>query len=196
VREAVRYSQQKVSLLNHVDGLAEGMRIIDPSGATLHQNRAFTRILAQERYAERVDLAANELAHELVSLLQSRERGGDEPAIAAKRFVRKVATESSNYELRGTYIGRALFSEDRSIAITLLPLAARADLSDQTLQRRFGLTGRQLEIARRLARGQPNKEIAHACGISLHTVRRHAEKIFAKLGANTRGQIGTKLRGD
>ena len=196
VREAVRYSHQKVSLANHLDALAEGMRICALSGVALHQNRAFTRTLAREPHAEKLDAAARELAHELVRLLRSRQRGGQEPAITAKRVIRKVATETGHYELRGTYGGRALFTEDISIAITLLPLAPRTSLSDETLQRRFGLTARQLEIARRLARGQPNKEIAHACGISLHTVRRHAEKIFAKLGANTRGQIGAKLRGD
>lgn len=195
-REAARTSHQRHSLENHLDALAEGMRIVDLTGAVLHQNRAFTRILAQEPCAERIKASAKELALELVELMRSRERGGDGATIPAKRLVRKVASESCNYELRGTYMGPALFTDDISIAITLLPLAGRAALSDQTLQKRFGLTARQLEIARRLARGEANKEIAHACEISLHTVRRHAEKIFVKLGANTRGQIGAKLRGE
>ncbi len=194
VREAVRYAHQKASLVNHLDALAEGMRICDLTGLILHQNRAFTRTLAREPRAEKLDAAARELAQELIRLLTSRE--GQEPAIVEKRFVRKVRTESGHYELRGTYTGRALFAEDIVIAITLLPLAPRTALSDRALQQRYGLTERELEIARRLAHGQSNKEIGFDCAISLHTVRRHAEKIFAKLGANVRSQVGPKLRGD
>ena len=193
-REAVRSSHQRHSLANHLDALAEGMRICDLSGAILHQNRAFTRMLLQEPGAAALEATARELVRELIRLVRRPEEHG--PAFSPKRFIRKVRTESRQYEIRGTYIGRALFADDVSIAICLLPLASRSALSDQTLQRRYRLTGRELEIARRLAHGQSNKEIAHACGISLHTVRRHAEKIFAKLGANVRGQVGPKLRGD
>ena len=49
-----------------------------------------------------------------------------------------------------------------------------------------GLTTRELEILRVLATGMSNREIAAALVISDHTVRRHIQNIFAKLGVSSR----------
>jgi ATP/maltotriose-dependent transcriptional regulator MalT len=49
-----------------------------------------------------------------------------------------------------------------------------------------GLTARELEILRVLATGKSNHEIATALVISDHTVRRHIQNIFAKLGVSSR----------
>jgi ATP/maltotriose-dependent transcriptional regulator MalT len=49
-----------------------------------------------------------------------------------------------------------------------------------------GLTARELQILRALATGKSNREIAAALVISDHTVRRHVQNIFAKLGVSSR----------
>lgn len=48
------------------------------------------------------------------------------------------------------------------------------------------LTARQQEVAERLSQGMRNQQIAESLGISLHTVRRHLEQIFRRLGVNNR----------
>jgi HD-GYP domain-containing protein (c-di-GMP phosphodiesterase class II) len=50
-----------------------------------------------------------------------------------------------------------------------------------------GLTERELEVLRLLARGQVDKEIAAALGISHRTVHHHNASIFGKLEVSTRG---------
>jgi HD-GYP domain-containing protein (c-di-GMP phosphodiesterase class II) len=50
-----------------------------------------------------------------------------------------------------------------------------------------GLTERELEVLRLLARGQVDKEIAAALGISHRTVHHHNQSIFGKLEVATRG---------
>ncbi len=50
-----------------------------------------------------------------------------------------------------------------------------------------GLTERELEVLRLLARGQVDKEIAVALGISHRTVHHHNQSIFGKLEVSTRG---------
>jgi DNA-binding NarL/FixJ family response regulator len=48
------------------------------------------------------------------------------------------------------------------------------------------LSDRELEVLNLIAEGQSNKLIAHALGISEHTVKTHVASILAKLGAASR----------
>lgn len=48
------------------------------------------------------------------------------------------------------------------------------------------LTAREVEVLAHVAAGQTNREIATALTISRHTVGRHLENVFAKLGVNSR----------
>ncbi len=49
-----------------------------------------------------------------------------------------------------------------------------------------GLTGREVEVLRLVARGLTNKQAAAELGISPKTVGRHVETIYSKIGASTR----------
>lgn len=49
-----------------------------------------------------------------------------------------------------------------------------------------GLTGRELEVLRLVAAGKSNHAIAEDLVISDHTVRRHLQNIFRKLGMSSR----------
>jgi DNA-binding CsgD family transcriptional regulator len=58
---------------------------------------------------------------------------------------------------------------------------------------RFGLTRREAQIARLLARRATNREIANELEVSPHTVRHHVERIFAKLGVTSRRLVAEQL---
>lgn len=53
-------------------------------------------------------------------------------------------------------------------------------------QKRGGLSARELEVLRLVAAGRSNKEIATTLFISEHTVARHIQNIFTKLGVGSR----------
>lgn len=194
VRDIVRYSQQRESLTKHLDELTTGIRICDFDGSTVHQNPAFTGTISGEAMHDRVETAIGQIVSALVQL--SGERTDIGAALAGDRIVQELHTNTASYQLRGSFLGRELLGAERRIAITLEPLPPDTPLSDKALQARFKLTPRELEIARRLSQGQSTKEVAFACGISIHTTRRHSERIFDKLGVRNRSQLGPRLRGE
>jgi DNA-binding CsgD family transcriptional regulator len=57
-----------------------------------------------------------------------------------------------------------------------------------------GLTGRELEIARMVARRKSNKEIGAALEISARTVSTHLSNIFGKVGVASRGELADFVR--
>lgn len=71
--------------------------------------------------------------------------------------------------------------------------AAEGDGAAALLER-FGLTGRQAEVAQLLAEGMSNDELAERLGISPHTARNHTEHVMRKLGVGTRARVGAVLR--
>jgi len=66
---------------------------------------------------------------------------------------------------------------------------------DPARARALGVTQRELELARRLAAGEANKEIAAALGLSANTVRNHVHNLFEKTGARNRVELVRALCG-
>ena len=48
------------------------------------------------------------------------------------------------------------------------------------------MSRRQVELLRRLARGDTNRQVARDLGVSEGTVRKHLENIYARLDAHSR----------
>lgn len=61
--------------------------------------------------------------------------------------------------------------------------------SADTGSSRLALTGRQLEIARLIADGQTNQQIAATLGIAPRTADTHVGAILRRLGLTSRAQV-------
>lgn len=60
-------------------------------------------------------------------------------------------------------------------------------------QRPDGLTGREVEVFELLAVGKTNNEIAADLVVSVHTVERHLQNAYRKIGARNRGQAAAYI---
>jgi DNA-binding CsgD family transcriptional regulator len=70
-------------------------------------------------------------------------------------------------------------------------VAARPLLEDTDRELPDRLTPREAEILRLVADGGTNKEIAAGLGISVHTVERHVQNAYRKIGARNRADAST-----
>ena len=78
---------------------------------------------------------------------------------------------------------RVLIAED--------DIAIRELLLDTLARQGYaGLTAREVEVLRLLARGLSNKQVAERLVISPKTVGNHVEHIYAKIGVSTRAAAG------
>ncbi len=71
------------------------------------------------------------------------------------------------------------------------PIPAREWVPDP-LEEAFGLTPREAEVLMWAAQGKTNPEIAVILSIRPYTVRTHLERVFAKLGVETRHAAGLR----
>jgi len=69
-----------------------------------------------------------------------------------------------------------------------VPVAPRAEPAA------YNMTGRELEVARAIAAGASNKEVARQLNITERTVKAHVSGLFVKLGVQDRLQLALKMR--
>ncbi len=60
----------------------------------------------------------------------------------------------------------------------------------------YGLTPRELEVTRMVARGMKTGEMAAQLFLSPHTVRDHIKAIFEKVGVSSRGELTATIFAD
>lgn len=66
---------------------------------------------------------------------------------------------------------------------------ALANIPNDVLSERYQLTKRETDVARLLAVGKTNSEVATALAISEHTARRHTEQVLSKLHVHSRAAV-------
>ena len=127
--------------------------------------------------------------------LTANERWGIRPAIARTRAeYAAMLLRRDRPGDRGKAHDLATIALDEAESMKMLPLAekTRALLGRQRFP--SGLTRREVEVIRLIARGNTNPEIADALVITVNTVRRHVTHILEKTG-NRQPYGGGELRG-
>jgi DNA-binding response OmpR family regulator len=145
-------------------------------------------------------------------LEQIRERGSQVPVLiltarvlesdmlhgfrlGADDYVTKPFSMMALLARVGALLRRARLGAGVGAQPTDAPEPAGGALSDEELHERFGLTRRQIEVARLIADGCGNAEIASRLGTSYFTARNHAEQIMLKLSVPGRAAVGAILYG-
>ncbi|RME41891.1 MAG: DNA-binding response regulator [Chloroflexi bacterium] len=113
----------------------------------------------------------------------------------AKGYLLKNAPVSKLLaSLRGLQRGEAALS--RTMTRRLLDMLPRLRMSrtPDWADPPNGLTARELEVLRELARGASNREIAERLCVSQNTVKNHVRRILAKLNVSSRHEAASYAR--
>ena len=148
-------------------------------------------LAAQARGA--VELAAGDANAALVKLREACRAWQELEApyeLAVARVLlgraRRLVGDEDGFDLE-LDAARAIF-EQLGAAPSVAAVAGLAGQDDEG--EAHGLTSRELEVLRLVAKGRSNREIASALVISEHTVARHVQNIFTKLGVSSRTAAG------
>jgi len=86
-----------------------------------------------------------------------------------------------------------LLDRDPAVVYAALRRVALTSAPTDLLTARYQLTPREAEVARLLALGKSNAEVAQSLSISEHTARRHTEQVLLKLGVRSRAAVAPLL---
>ena len=183
-----------------LDSLGDSALMFDVGGSVLHANPAAGRLTAAPETARLRD-EAQRIAWSIGAV--ARRRSAPRANVArvsadASRdteVVRRIQIGATAYRLRGSIVGEQLLGAAPAVLVTITATAAEP-LSDDALRADFGLTAREIQVARLIAEGLSNNEIADRIGVRFFTARNHVERTLAKLGVATRQRVGPLLRNE
>jgi DNA-binding CsgD family transcriptional regulator len=181
-----------------LDSLGDPALIFDTTGALVHANPSAVRMDAS-RSGSRIQSEAQCIAWTIGASARrrasSRQTGTRAEPATESVVVRRVRDGATVYELRGSIVGGQLLGAGPAVLVTITT-AMSEPLSDEALRSDFGLTAREIQVARLIAEGLSNSEIADRLGVRFFTARNHVERTLAKLGVPSRNRVGPLLRNE
>ena len=189
----------RTNVMRMLDSLTDPALLFDMAGQLIHANPAVDRFMTSAD-SSRVRSEAQRLAWSLGATARRRpstradaSRDGSEPADT--QTTRTTRAGTTIYLLRASVVGPALIGAEPAVLVTVSASAVEP-LSDDTLHAEFGLTPREIEVARLIAAGLSNNEIADRLGVRFFTARNHVERTLAKLRVTSRHRVGPLLRNE
>ena len=111
---------------------------------------------------------------------QGRKVAAEQAFADARTLIEALTGNISDQRLRESYLGQTL---------TLLPATSASSPARTAKQAFGGLTERERAVARLIALGKSNQEIADTLVVAKRTIETHVSNIMFKLGSTSRTQI-------
>jgi DNA-binding CsgD family transcriptional regulator len=150
-----------------------GVTVIDAEGAIVFINKIAEELL--ETYFD--DFVPNHLPEALQQHIKND---------AAKICGREIHASPQPFRIKrpqSELLVRSIFDGQRCELILLFEERIERSAGELSC---IGLTPREAEVLILMSRGKTDREIAVLCAISIRTVQKHAERLYIKLGVETR----------
>lgn len=176
---AVQVRQTKpMQIKQLIDALPHPTSLFDTASRTLYVNKRLVAMLKQDPNSQAV--------------LDMLREAGRECAGRRSEYVMQTSTVAGRYRARASFLNFELIGAGETVLISVEALAESMP-STARLRTHHGLTEQESRVALLLAKRSTTEEIAEQLRISKNTVRRHIERVLAKLGVSTRTDVRDRL---
>jgi len=195
VSEWRRLAARRAELTRLLDAIPEAVLMYDGSGGLVHANPRAAELFGMPGASgagAQVRTEAQRMAWTLAAAAQRSSANSPQPGAEA---IREVRAEGRVYRLRGTLTSGWMPGGEAGVLVTAASELVNP-LTDTELKSRYNLSTREVEVARLVASGLSNQEVAEKLGVSRFTARNHVERVLAKLGVGNRSRVGAVLRNE
>jgi DNA-binding CsgD family transcriptional regulator len=178
-----------------LDKTGERTMVFSLDGRELYRSARLRRTLdedpCRERLVERMRLTAHDIASVAATV----------PAAQLSELHRlgfsrqEVEGATGRYRARACLIGRGVLGTEAVVLVTLHRISSDLPSCD-ALHAQYGLTPREIDVARLLVQRMTNREIATTLGISTHTARHHTESVLLKTHVTSRRALRRLVVGE
>jgi DNA-binding CsgD family transcriptional regulator len=181
------------NLATALDEINEGAVFMNSEGQLIWHNRAFDRLLVENREGHHLVAAVIELAGDFYQeLYTASDRAvGDEQALVS--LARDVTVGRIEHEIHCTLMPKGMLGLESYVLCLIKRSASRWSSYEEHLRQTWGLTEREAQVAVECLRGKKNLEIAERLRISVETVNKHLDKVYQKAGVRGRSELASRL---
>jgi DNA-binding CsgD family transcriptional regulator len=201
VSEWRRLAARRTELATLLDAIPEAVLMYDGSGGLVHANPRAAELFGMPGSAgagAQVRTEAQRIAWSLAAAAQrsnSATNGSNGSKASNTPAIREVRADGRVYRLRGTLATGWMPGDEAGVLVTAA-FELVNPLTDLELRSRYGLSAREVEVARLVATGLSNQEVAERLGVSYFTARNHVERVLSKLDVGNRSRVGAVLRNE
>jgi DNA-binding CsgD family transcriptional regulator len=188
-----RNTDNLYSLAAALDEIEEGAVFLNADAQLVWHNRAFDRLLVENREGHMLVAAVLESAADFFQDFFDESDvkvPGDD---AIESMVRGVTVGRIAHELHCTLMPGGMLGRGSFLLCIVKRSASRWPSYEERLRQMWNLTEREAQVAVECLRGKKNSEIAEELKISVETVNKHLDKVYQKAGVRGRSELASRL---
>ncbi|MBI3652799.1 MAG: helix-turn-helix transcriptional regulator [Acidobacteria bacterium] len=174
------------SLAAVLDEINEGATLLNGDGQLLWRNRAFDKLLVDNREGHLLVAGVIEFATEFYQELLL------DPAMASSRAY-SANVGRVEHEFYFSLMPKGMLGPESYLLCVVKRMASRWSSYEEQLRQHWSLTEREAQVAVECLRGKKNLEIADFLKISVETVNKHLDKVYQKAGVRGRSELASRL---
>ena len=170
-----------------LDEINEGAVFLNPEGQLTWHNRAFDKLLVDNREGHLLVAAVIESAADFYQDSFASRAHGEHTS------VRDMVIGKIEHEIHCTLMPEGMLGEESYVLCVVKRSASRWSSYEEHLRQTWGLTEREAQVAVECLKGNKNLEIAERLRISVETVNKHLDKVYQKANVRGRAELASRL---
>jgi len=171
-----------------LDEISEGAVFMNVDGQLIWHNRAFDKLLVENREGHLLVAAVIESAADFYQETYDLRGESGEHSSVRDTTVGKIA-----HEINCTLMPEGMLSDESYVLCLVKRSASRWSSYEEHLRRTWSLTEREAQVAVECLKGNKNLEIAERLRISVETVNKHLDKVYQKANVRGRAELASRL---